>query len=82
MQCSTIFPRAGDFESQFGSEEHLSGCILSASHAGPHVTKTVDGQFVQWESDYNCGCCGPDEDDRCVIFQKIEEKDVPKKQKG
>ena len=55
---------------------YLPECILKQAHNGPHVFKTPEGKFYQWEDDYTCNCCTSDEDHRCYVYSEIQEKDI------
>jgi hypothetical protein len=78
VQCGIIAPRRHELTSFATSEKYLAECVRESNHLGPHVIKTPDGIFIAWEDDWNCGCCKPEEDDRCYVYWEIEESDIPK----
>jgi len=62
---------------------YVASCILTGSHQyGPHVIKTPDNKYIAWEDDMDCGCCEPEESDRCTIFWEIREDELQLYQEG
>ena len=71
MICGIIAPRQSDIVGYRG-DGYLAECILPYAHFGrPHVIRTPEGKFWAWEDDAECGCCEPDEVDRCYSFEEI-----------
>ncbi len=77
--CGIIVPRRDEI---VVDERDIPECILSERHDGPHLIKTLEGKYFQWEDDFECGCCKPDEDNRCYSFGEISEKVAQKILKG
>ena len=50
-------------------------CIRPDSHFGSHLFKTPLGRYIAWKNDMRCGCCGPDEDDRCTLHWEVKDKE-------
>lgn len=46
------------------------GCILPVGHLGDHIDKIGDS-YWRWGDDWGCGCCTPEEGDRCFNFGEI-----------
>ena len=74
MQCGIIIPRE---EEIIGDRDgkYLAECIRARYHSGPHVFLTPEGEYFEWEDDWNCDCCKPDEDDRCCVYREITKDD-------
>lgn len=53
---------------------YLAECVLGKAHYEPHVFKTPEGKYIAWKDDMECGCCEPEEDDRCCFFWEISER--------
>jgi hypothetical protein len=73
-KCGIIVPRRRDILGE-GSDEYLPECIRGRGHRGPHVFLTPEGKYIAWEDDWSCGCCKPEEDDRCYTYGEITEDD-------
>ncbi len=71
--CGIIVPRQEDITGD-RHDGYLAECILKACHNGPHVFQTPEGKYFSWEDDLDCGCCKPEEDDRCYLYQEITEE--------
>lgn len=55
---------------------YLGACVLPRCHTNfEHVIQVPDGRYFAWKDDYDCGCCEPDEIDRCTIFWEITEEE-------
>ena len=80
--CGVIPPRQDEMVVLLGKDQYLAECILPIGHLGPHVIKTPEGEFYAWEDDMECGCCEPDEEDRCYTYWSINESDIPKLAEG
>jgi hypothetical protein len=78
-KCGIIATRQEDI---IGNRDdgYFAECILERHGWGPHVFRTPEGKIYAWEDDMECGCCEPDEDDRCTIYWEISETDLPKYQ--
>ncbi len=57
-------------------DDYLAECILPRTHFCPHVIRTPEGKLIEWADDMDCGCCKPDEDDRCTVFSEITEEEL------
>ncbi len=80
--CRIIAPRQEDIVG-FRKDGYSAECILPRCHSCPqHVIKTPEGKYFQWEDDYGCGCCSPDEDDRCYVFSEIMEVEAKRLLEG
>ena len=57
-------------------ENYLPECLAKSGHWGPHVFRLPDGRFIAWEDDLLCGCCTPEEEERCFVYREVsgEEK--------
>jgi hypothetical protein len=75
MICGIIMPRQTDVVSH-RNDGYLAECILESGHLGHHIVKTLEGKFYAWEDDWGCGCCEPDEDDRCYTYWELSEQEV------
>lgn len=73
MICAIIVPRQEDIVGC--RDDYLAACIRESGHRGPHVIMTPEGKYVAWEDDWTCGCCSPEEDDRCYTYWEISEED-------
>lgn len=66
-----------------GDDKCLTSCDLPAGHFGPHsfiypahqdgLGRPVAAKRWEWEDDYDCDCCTPEEDDRCFTFGPVKE---------
>lgn len=56
------------------SDNYLGECILEKAHLPPHLIKTPEGKYIEWEDDPNCGCCEPGEDDCCYLYSEVTEE--------
>ena len=52
-------------------DHYLAECILKNNHLGSHLIKTPELRYFVWSNDYACGCCRPDEEDRCYTYGEI-----------
>lgn len=75
QNCGIIMPRQKDIIDVDG-EEYLAECIRPLAHINPHVVKTPDGKYYAWEWDFDCDCCGPEEDDRCYVCWEINKEEM------
>ncbi len=75
MVCGIIVPRQRQVVGE-REDHYLAECILRNNHAGPHVFRTPEGDHVAWEDDWECGCCEPEEDERCISYWEIKESDI------
>lgn len=75
--CGVIPPRRRDV---LGTrDDGYSGeCILPNAHWCAHVLLTPEGEYIQWEDDFSCDCCAPEEADRCYSFGPITKEEVEK----
>ena len=55
------------------TEDYFAECILPVGHVCPHIVRTPEGRYFQWEEDWECECCGPEEVDRCYDHGEITE---------
>jgi hypothetical protein len=85
--CGIIVPRheeilygsVGRAASLRGQAPELAECVLPPGHTCDcHVFKTPEGQFIRWEDDWDCGCCEPEEDDRCYTYCEISLEEFKK----
>ena len=72
--CGIIVARREDILG-YRSDGYLPECIRGRCHCGPHVFLTPEGKYFSWEDDWKCGCCTPEEDDRCYLYQEITKDD-------
>lgn len=79
MNCGIIVPRKEDIIG-YRPDGYLPDCIRKSCHRGPHVFLTPEGKYYSWEDDWKCGCCKPEDDDRCYLYQEITEEDFLKLQ--
>ncbi|MDO8529948.1 MAG: hypothetical protein Q7S10_00860 [bacterium] len=75
MLCGIIAPRQHEIVGD-RDDGYLAECILAPFHTGPHAIKTPEGNFFAWKDDWNCGCCEPEEPDRCIIYWEIQEREI------
>jgi len=52
-------------------DNYLPECILPHDRTCPCLIKTPEGRYFQWEDDDDCGCCPPEEDDRCYLYWEV-----------
>ena len=71
--CGIIPPRSQDIIGD-RLDDYLGECILKRAHLSPHLIKTPEGRYIQWEDDPNCDCCQPSEDDHCYVSNEITEE--------
>lgn len=69
--CGIIIPRRDNLVEYLRSTDYLPVCICNRNHFGPHVVCMPNGQLVAWEDDLDCGCCSPEEDERCYTYWEI-----------
>ncbi len=74
-ECGVIMPRR-EQTVQGNCDHYLAECIRKRGHRGPHVIKTPENVLIAWEYDWECGCCEPEEDERCYVYQEISEKEI------
>lgn len=72
--CGIIVPRMKDIIGE-RSDNYLPECIRKRYHLGPHVFLTPEGKYISWEDDYECGCCEPEDTDRCYVYRDITKED-------
>lgn len=73
--CGIIVPRRNDPAFRLGSEN--GDCLRYEFHTdGKHLFRNDRGEYILWEDDYSCGCCAPDEADRCTVFGFITEEEA------
>lgn len=72
MKCGIIVARKEDIIGG-RTDGYLPECIRKGCHTGLYVFLTPEGKYFSWEDDCNCGCCTPEEDDRCYLYQEITE---------
>ena len=75
MACGIIAPRQDEMVG-VRTDHYLAECILASRNHDLHVIKTPEGKYFSWEDDLECGCCAPDEDDRCTSFREITEQEA------
>ena len=73
--CGIIAPRQSDIIG-YREDKYLAECICPKHHLSPHVIKTPEGRYFDWEDDWECGCCEPDEDEHCYTFGEITEEEA------
>lgn len=49
-----------------------SECPLPQGHLGPHHSISSRYGLIEWEDDYECGCCEPEDSDRCFWFRALQ----------
>ena len=74
MECGIIVARRHDILGD-RKDGYLPVCVLRRNHIGPHAFRTPEGKIFIWEDDWKCGCCAPDEDERCYTYGEISEKE-------
>lgn len=69
--CHTLHPRQNDVDDS-------SGCLKKSGHNDPHICITKEGDYVEWQDDYNCGCgCWDDAwGDPCGIYSIINKEEA------
>jgi hypothetical protein len=76
-RCGLIVPRqdnlVGDFECG-DYPGYIAECVEPNGHMGPHRFVTPDGRQFEWEYDYTCDCCAPDEDGHCYTWGELPER--------
>ena len=75
--CGIIAPRQEDIVC-YRADGYLAECILSQGHFCPHVIKTPEGKYFEWEDDSDCDCCSADEDNPCYVYQEITKEEADK----
>ena len=67
--CGTFFPMS-KFDINDGS-----GCLKKEGHNDAHICREKNGNYTEWEDDYECDCgCWDDEDDLihvCKIYNTL-----------
>ena len=71
--CGIIPPRREDMIG-YRSDNYRAECILERAHFSPHLIKTPEGKYIEWEDDNDCDCCEPGEDDCCYVYAEITEE--------
>lgn len=74
--CQILITRLeGDMHIEDSCE---TACLRLHPHwTGPHVFKTKDGRYFSWEDD-ECGCCEPEDTERCFVYEEISETEALK----
>jgi hypothetical protein len=75
MNCGIIVPRRSEIIGE-RSDGYLPECILKTNHSGPHIFRTPENNFYAWEDDWSCGCCTPEEDDRCYTYRQLSKEET------
>jgi hypothetical protein len=75
MECCWILPPRPEDMIGPRQDGYMPECLLPKPHYTPHVFKTPEGKYIAWEDDMECGCCEPDEDDRCAVFWQISKQE-------
>lgn len=75
--CGIIAPRQNGMIG-YREDDYFAECILETGHLCPHIIRTPEGKYFQWEDDFDCDCCSFDEDDRCYIYSEITEAEANK----
>lgn len=72
MTCGICVPRR-ELDMSLGT---FSGdCLRPETHRdGVHLFQNPAGTYFTWEDDNDCGCCAPEEHDRCFNYQDIPYK--------
>ena len=70
-RCYTLIP---SHEIRFRDKDTYHGCLKPYAHNDSHLHILLDGKFLEWESDYKCGCDPDDDDCQCFIWSYIEPK--------
>ena len=78
MECGILPPRTRDLlylhQGRFRDEKVSFSCILPAEACtGRHVFRLPNEELILWEDDYDCGCCEPEDNDRCYTAHTISE---------
>lgn len=55
----------------YRNDGYTADCVLPVAHGGPHEFVTPKGRRIAWEDDDSCGCCSPEEDDRCTVYWEV-----------
>ncbi|HEY0010328.1 MAG TPA: hypothetical protein VGB97_00240 [Candidatus Paceibacterota bacterium] len=75
--CSILPPRPQQVRSGYNLPNSFDlGCILPLGNCYAHVFRLPNGQHVAWEDDFKCGCCEPDDEQRCIMFREISQEEV------
>lgn len=56
-----------DRNGEFGASTE---CRMPVGHLGPHHSTTTHRGDIVWAYDDECGCCAPDEPDRCFWWTR------------
>lgn len=57
--------------------DDLGECLrLDVHWDGKHVFRNRGGVYYLWEDDDSCGCCQPEDDERCFAYGEISEKEA------
>lgn len=74
--CGIIPPRRRDIIGH--RDDYLGECILpnAHNHVDCHLLKTPEGVYTTWQYDYDCDCCGPEEDERCTIYSNVSKEEA------
>lgn len=76
--CGIMPPRRHEMLS-FELKDHPCECILpTCHHPEEHVFMKPNGVYIIWGDDFTCGCCTPEESDRCTFFGEISFEEVQK----
>lgn len=73
--CGIIVPRQNCVVG-YRDDGYLAECILPYGHYDFHVVRTPEDEYFAWWDDWDCDCCGPEEDQRCYVYTRIEESEV------
>lgn len=57
--------------------EGVSGdCLRPYTHVGVHLFLNARGEYIIWEDDNECGCCEPEDHDRCFTYRRATPEEV------
>jgi hypothetical protein len=72
--CGIVVQRR---ENDMGLKGTGGECLRPMSHTdGRHLFKNPEGDYYTWEDDYDCGCCAPEEIDRCFVYGRVSEEEA------
>lgn len=76
--CGIVPPRRHELL-RYEDLQCLCECIIPVDvlHSS-HVFQKPDGSYMAWADDWECGCCEPEEHDRCYTYWEITEDEVHK----
>jgi hypothetical protein len=70
-ECGVIIPRKDSLFIKFTDSGIVCDCVLPIGHYGPHIFRGSGGKYYQWEVDFSCDCCEPEDDDHCFVYGEV-----------